>query len=238
MHAPSAPAQFYRMLQVQHLVVHDVFDSVAGYARVIEHATDDDCIVSGIVMPETVAGMITAPGHLGTRQQSVKETRVQIFEDLFQVVRPALRRLDPLSPAHLPHQMGFPPDVVTGNIAPIAYRIRPLDRLAIHLGQQDMGNCPQHGFWRAFQQVRQAHQEFPIAQANGVVDVDESEELDAQLGARRARTQLAIGFLENLEKPLPHVAASLARVVPDLRIGCFHFFLCLAASSCCASSWR
>ncbi len=57
MHATAAATQLHRMLQVKHLVIHDVFHCVTGHARVVEDAADNNCIVSGIVMAKTIAGV-------------------------------------------------------------------------------------------------------------------------------------------------------------------------------------
>ena len=58
MHAPAAAPQLHRMLQVQHLVVDDVFEYISGYRRVIEDATDDDGIVRRIVVAEDAARLL------------------------------------------------------------------------------------------------------------------------------------------------------------------------------------
>ncbi len=87
-----------------------------------------------------------------------------------------------------------------------------LDRLAVHFGQQNVSNGPKYWIRSAFQQIRQTNQKFPLSQPNRIVDIGKSEELNSQFGQRRTRPQLAISFLEKLEKPVPHTAGSLARV--------------------------
>ena len=54
-YAAAAAAQFYRMLQVEHLVIDDVFDRVARNPRLVEDAAYHDGVVGGIVVAEPVA---------------------------------------------------------------------------------------------------------------------------------------------------------------------------------------
>lgn len=82
-HTSSAAPQFDRVLQVQHLVVENVFDGVARYARVIEDAADDDSVMSRVVVAETAPGVVLAPGELRTTHESVEEATVEVFEDFF-----------------------------------------------------------------------------------------------------------------------------------------------------------
>src|SRR5579864_7776569 len=79
MHTAPAAAQFHGMLEVQHFVVNDVFDRVARNSRVVEDPTDNYGIVRRIVVAESVASVIAAPGHLWSSQQAIKESPVQIF---------------------------------------------------------------------------------------------------------------------------------------------------------------
>src|SRR3984957_1644271 len=51
MHAPSAPAQLHRMLQMQHFVVHNVFHRVAGNQELIKDSADHNRIMRRVVVP-------------------------------------------------------------------------------------------------------------------------------------------------------------------------------------------
>ena len=77
---PSA-ARPDRMLEVEHLVVDDVFDGIARHPRVIEQAADDDGVVGGVVMSEASARMGSAPCQLRAGQQAPEESLVQVLED-------------------------------------------------------------------------------------------------------------------------------------------------------------
>ena len=100
-HTAAATAQLHGMLQVQHLVVDDVFHGVAGNPRVVEDAAHDDSIVRRVVMPQPVASVVSAPGHPRPSEQAIKELLVQLFKDIVQIVGSALGTFDPLAPAHL-----------------------------------------------------------------------------------------------------------------------------------------
>ena len=53
---------FYGMPEVEHLVVHEVFDGVARGLAAVEDAADHDGVVRGIIMAEQAAGGVLAPG--------------------------------------------------------------------------------------------------------------------------------------------------------------------------------
>src|SRR5207237_4873625 len=81
MHTTPAASEFDRMLEVQHLVINDVLDSVTRHPRMIEHPAHHDGIMRRIVMVQAVAGMIAAPGHARPPEKAVKIPTVQIFKN-------------------------------------------------------------------------------------------------------------------------------------------------------------
>src|SRR5580698_11320021 len=120
MHAAPAATQFHWMFQVQHFVINDVFHGKARNPGVIESAAHDDGIVSRIVMTEPVPGVVAAPGYLRPSQQAVKKSRVQVVENVLQIVVLALSALNALAAAHLAYQVGFLADILTANMPAIA----------------------------------------------------------------------------------------------------------------------
>src|SRR5580704_3530249 len=153
--------------------------------------------------------------------------------------------MQPLASAHLPHKMRFFDDFMAAHILSITRRMPAIDRLAIHLSQQDVGNGAHHRVRRAFQQIGQPHQKPTLAQANGVVNVGKGKKLDLQLRQRSPRTQLAVFFMEDFEQSLTHSEPRLAQAqIRTLHSGrltdCFvsDFLRCFAASSCSTSSLR
>src|SRR2546430_14380138 len=132
------------MFQMQHLVIHDVFDRTAWHRRMVEDATYHDRVMSGIVMSKTVACMIAAPCHLRPGHESIKEARIQFVEDCLQVVDMATGRLDALATTHLSHQGSLLRNVVTGNISAIPAGMLPLNGAAGHFGQANKSKSALH----------------------------------------------------------------------------------------------
>jgi len=50
------------VLEVEHLVVEEVFDGAAGGVGAVEDAADDDGVVGGVVVAEHAAGVVGGPG--------------------------------------------------------------------------------------------------------------------------------------------------------------------------------
>ncbi len=163
MDAAPAASQLDGMLKVQHLVVHDVFHGTARDGKMVKDAADDDRIVCGIVVPQDAASSDLTPTHAWPRHQSVKKTRIQIFEDSVEIVEVTLRRAQPLVSAHLPDQVGLAHNVMAGDVSAVAGGVAAIDGLAIHLGQQNVGNRANYVLWRAFEQVRKPYQKPALA---------------------------------------------------------------------------
>ncbi len=210
MHASPTPTQLDRVLQVQHFVVEDVFDRVARHARMVEDAADDDGVVGGVVVAEAAAGMVPAPGKLRASHESVEEAAVEIVEDFFQMVVMAAGGADMLASAHLADEARFGGDVVASDIAAITGAVGAIYRLAIELGEQDVGDRVQHGFGSAFEQIGKADVELSLAQADSVVDGDESIETSVQGRRGRTGTEFAIGFVKDFGELWGHVEGRVA----------------------------
>src|SRR6266478_5365899 len=209
-HASPTPTQLDRVLQVQHFVVENVLDGVARHARMVEDAADDDGVVRWVVVAETAAGMVPAPGKLRAPHESVEEAAVEVVEDFFQMVVMAAGGVDMLASAHLANEPRFCGNVVAGDIAAITGAVRAIDRLTIELGQQDVGDRMQHGFGSAFEQIGEADVELSLAQADGVVDGDESIETNMHRRRGRAGTKFAIGFVKDFGELWGHVEERVA----------------------------
>src|SRR6266849_1804266 len=209
-HAAAAPAEFDRVLQMQHLVEQNIFNSVSRHPRVVEDAADDNGVVGGIVVAKAAAGMVPAPGELRASHESVEETAVEVIEDFFQMVVVAAGRADVLASAHLADEPRFSGNVVAGDIAAITRAVRAIDRLTIKFGEQDVSDRMQHGFGSAFEQVGKADVELYLAQADGVVDGDESIETNMHRRSGRAGTEFAIRFLKDFGELWGHVEGRVA----------------------------
>jgi len=167
--------------------------------------------VRRIVVAEDAAGLGLAPAHSRTRHEAMEKSGVQVFEDRVQIVEMASWRAQELAAAHLPDQVRFADDLVAADIFPIAGCGGAVDRLAIHLGEQDVSDRPKNRIGRSFEEVREAHEETPVAQANRVVDVGEGEEFHLQFGQGSARAELIVCFLEDFEDAGTHGEGRVAR---------------------------
>jgi hypothetical protein len=210
MHASPAPSQFDRVLQMQHLVEEDVFDGVARHTRMVEDAADDDGIVRRVVVAEAAAGVVPAPGELRAAHEPVEEAAVEVFENFFQMVVMAAGGADVLASAHLADEARLGGNVVAGDVAAITGAVGTIDRLAIKLGEQDVGNRVQHGFGSAFKQVGEADVELSLAEADGVVDGDESVETNVHGRRGREGTEFAIRFVKDFGELWGHVEGRVA----------------------------
>ena len=210
-HAAPATVESDRMLQMQHLVKQNVFNRVARHARVVEHTADDDCVVRRIIVAKTAASVVLAPGKLRTSHESVKETPVEVVEDLLKMVVMSASGADMFASAHLPHEPRLGGDVVAGNIAAITGVVGAINGLAIQLGEQNVRNRVQYRFRSAFQKVGEPNIEFSLAHADRVVDGNKGIETRVQGRCGRSGSKFAIGFVENFAELWRHVRGRVAR---------------------------
>src|SRR5438105_2951402 len=134
----------------------------------------------------------------------MKIAPVQIFKNFFQIKAMTVGRSNLLAPAHLTNEVCLGAQAAPTDVSAIALRATSIYWLAVKFGQQDVGNCLQHAFWRTLQQVRNSRQHSSLAQPYVVVDIGEREELDRKFRHRSARPQLAVTFLENGLDPVRH----------------------------------
>ena len=108
---------------------------------------------------------------------------------------------------------------MAAHIFSISRRLPAINRLAIHLCQQDVRNRPNHRLRRALQQVGKPHQQPPLAQPNRIVHIRKRKKFNFQFRRRRPRTQLPVFFLEKFEQSLTHNEPRLARTERATRHG-------------------
>ncbi len=120
---------------MKHFVVNDVLDGASGNSGMIKDPAHHNRVVRGIIVTQAIARMLAAPSHLRSRQKSMKELRIQVFEDSFEVIGVSLGRSDPLPSANLPDKMGLARHMLRRNISPVASGVVAIDRLAVHLCQ-------------------------------------------------------------------------------------------------------
>jgi hypothetical protein len=84
--AAAAGFNSHGMLQVKHLVIQEVLYGATGGVGTIEYAANDDSVVGGVVVAEHAPGVMGAPGEGWASEEAVKETSIETFEDLVEVV--------------------------------------------------------------------------------------------------------------------------------------------------------
>jgi hypothetical protein len=123
------------MLEVEHLVVEEVFDGAAGRVGTVEHAADDDGVVGGVVVAEHAAGVVGAPGEGGAAEESVEETRVERLEDFVEVVVVTGGGGEAFAAAGLTDVLGLAGDGFGRDVAAVAVGVEAGDGFSVELGE-------------------------------------------------------------------------------------------------------
>ena len=177
----------------------------------IKNAADHDGIMSGIIVPEASARMVPAPGKLRAPHEPVKKSPVQVVENFFEMIMMSARRMDVFAPPDLSDKTGLSGNIMARHIAPVASALGSIHRFAIELGEQYMRDGVQHIFRRSLKQVRESRVNFPLTQANRIVDGDEGIEASVHRGKRSARAKFAKSLVENFGELYGHVDGRVAR---------------------------
>ena len=127
--AAAHAAHPYRVLEVEHLVVEQVLDGVAGARGAVEDAADDDGVVGGVVVAQGALGVVLAPGELGAAEEPAEEARVEGVEDFFEVVEAAFGTEVALAAAGGADEFGLAGDCGRGGEAFVAQVLRGVDGL-------------------------------------------------------------------------------------------------------------
>src|SRR5207245_8620432 len=105
--------------------------------------------MSRIVVAENAVGPGLAPAHSRSGQQAMEKTRIQVFENCVQIVEMSSGRVQELAAAHLPYQVRLAHDLVAGDIPSITSRMAAVNRFAVHLREQDVGDGAKNCLRRA-----------------------------------------------------------------------------------------
>lgn len=136
--------------------------------------------------------MIAAPRHQRTSHQAVKKPGIKLIENLFQVVMGAFGAEQAFASAHLANEVGLGGNALAAREFAKPGCVLSIDLFAVELGNQDVKDGMQHGLRRSLQQVRDSHQNAPVAQPDGVVEIGEGKKLNLEFRQGSARTQLTI----------------------------------------------
>src|SRR5664279_3998967 len=138
MDAAANYAHLHRMLEVQHFVVEQVFDGIAGAGGAVEYAADHDGVVGCVVVTQRPLGHVFAPCQLGAAQHSAEEAEVQGIEDFIEVIKVAFGPAEALAAASSANEFGLPGDGRAGGKSFVAMVMRRVDGLLVELRQQDV----------------------------------------------------------------------------------------------------
>lgn len=175
------------VLEVEHLVVEEVFDGAAGGVGTIEDATDDDGVVGGVVVAEHAAGVVGGPGKGGAAEEAMEETGVEGFEDLVEIVVMADGGEEAFAAAGLPDVLGLLRDGFGGDVAAIAVGVGGSDGFLVELGEEDVGDGAVDALGGVLEKVGEADVQAAFAKADGGVERGEAAEADVERRNGRAR---------------------------------------------------
>ena len=187
---------FYGMLEVQHLVVEQVFDGVTRAGGAVEDAADDDGVVGGVVVAERTFGVVLAPGKLGAAEQSAEEAEIQRVEDFIEMVEAALGTEVAFGAAGVADELGLSRDGRRRREAFVAGVVGGVDVFLVQLGEEDVSDGVDDGFGRAFKQVGEADEDLAFTQADGGIERSEPAEPDRDGRHGSARTECAVFLLK------------------------------------------
>ena len=197
MDAAAGSADADGVLEVEHFVVEEVFDGVAGAGGSVEDLADDDGVVGGVVVAEEALGVMLAPGELGTAEEVVEEALVEGVEDLVEVVVAAFGAEDALGSSGGAHLFGLAGNGLGVLEAFVAVIVGLVDGLLVDFGDEDVGDGVEDGFWGAFEEVGEGDVELALAQADGGVERDKSAEADGEGGHGSAWPEGAVLVLKD-----------------------------------------
>ena len=180
------------VLEVEHLVVEEVFDGAAGGVGAVEDAADHDGVVGSVVVAEHAACVVGGPGEGGAAEEAVEEAGVEGFEDLVEVVVVAGGGEDAFAAAGLADVLGLAGDGFGGDVATVAVGVGGGDGLFVELGEEDVGDGAVDALGGVLEEVGEADVEATFAQADGGVERGEAAEADVERGNGCAGAQLAV----------------------------------------------
>src|SRR5258708_22270 len=128
------------MLEVEHLVVEEVFDGAARGVGAVENAGDDDGVVGGIVVAQHAARVMSAPGEGGAAEEAVEETGVEGLEDFVEIVVMAGGGGEAFAAAGLANVFGLFGDGFGGDVAAVAVGVGAGYGLFVELGEEGVGH--------------------------------------------------------------------------------------------------
>src|ERR1700676_3297032 len=154
------------MLDVQHLVVQNVFDGAARDRGAVHAAIQQNLVGAGIVAAELAAPASCAPADSGALQSAGKKTRIQIVEHLIEIEVLPLRTGVLQSNTGAAHLADAASRAVRTRVTEIRLDQRFRRAAAINAREQQRRGGFQHLKRRAQQQIGKAYVHQIFAAAN------------------------------------------------------------------------
>src|ERR1700759_3930519 len=122
MHAAPRTGMIHRVVQMEHLVEHHVFEREARRAWIVEYPADHNCVVRRIEVAKSRARTHQAPANRRPRPHAAEVFSVDLLEDLFQVMPRPLRTGVQLPAPLLPRQTDLAPYIFPIEVEPVTMR--------------------------------------------------------------------------------------------------------------------
>lgn len=139
MDAAAGAFVFDGVLEVEHLVVEDVFDGDFGDAGGVEDAGEDDGVVGGVEVAEEPAGAAAAPAELGFGHEGGEVEVAEAVEEGIEVVVFAFGAGDVFAAADLADGLVGVADVAAVHEAAVVEEVGFGDAAAEEFGDEDAG---------------------------------------------------------------------------------------------------
>lgn len=182
MNTSSKRSVLGRMPEVEHLVIHHIFDGEARNVGAVEDSADDDGVVRGIVVAEQCAGWLAAPTESRASHESEEVGEVQFVENREQVVVLAGGTVNQFAASDAADLIEFLPHLAAVEVAAIAEVALARHRTAEEFRKQDL----RQGFLdierRASQRIGELHGEDAGVELNLGSGAGVASELNVDLG--------------------------------------------------------
>jgi len=185
------------VLEMEHLVIEQIFDGVARAGGAVKDAADDDGVVGGVVVAERALGVVLAPGKVGAAEQPAEEARVERVENFIKIKVAALGAEVALGAARGADELGLARYGGRGGEALVAQVVRRVDVLAVELSQENVCDGMEDRLWSAFEKIGETDVYLTLAKANGGVERGEAAEADMNRRHGRTRAEGAVLELED-----------------------------------------
>ena len=111
-----------------------------------------------------------APGQVGTAKQTAEEARVERIENFVEMIIAAFGSEEALAAACVADEVGLARDGGTGREALVAQVVRPVDGLAIELGEKDVSDGVVDGVGCVLEDVGETDVQAAFAETDGGVE--------------------------------------------------------------------